>query len=84
MEISLIMICLKMSRLPLVARHDNVRKLISHLHLLLVLGRLDQPGFGSVVLAECRDGWFLLSAVTFLERNVKRLLPIWHYNPVFA
>ena len=78
------MIYLKMSRLPLVARHDNVRKLISHLHLLLVLGRLDQPGYGPVVLAECRDGWFLLSAVTLFERNVKRLLPIWHYNPVFA
>ena len=31
-----------------------------------------------------RAVWFLLSAVTFLERNVTRLLPIWHYKPVFV
>ena len=36
------------------------------------------------VPAGLRAVWFLMSAVTLFERNVKRLLPIWHYNTVFA
>ena len=52
---------------------------------LLVPGRLDFPlASGRFVLAVFGLDLCLLSAVTFLERNVKRLLPIWLYNPVFA
>ena len=45
---------------------------------LLVPGRLDFPlAPGRFVLAVFGLDLCLLSAVTFFERNVKRLLPIW-------
>ena len=88
MEISLIMICIKMSRLPLVARHDSVgsplvarhdsvRRLISHLHFSELCWLWLGFGWSRRVMV-CLVCWFFgrVSTVLFCKWQwIRRLEP---------